>query len=262
MILKIFTIGSLLAISAMATCQPETELNNTDQQGRKQGHWIKKYPNGSEMYDGFFKNDHPVGEFKRFYENSTLKSLLVYSDDGTTADATIYHPNGNISSKGKYINQKKEGTWQFFSAFIKGYRISEENYSGNSRNGPSFKFYPDSTRAEMVSFVNDLRQGECTQYYPNAAICLKSNYLNNLLNGKYEVWFENGKIQFSGQYKNNTRDGMWYIYTKDGILKYKLDYQYGVTKDRQMDIDESDYLDFLEKNKGKIPDPEKTGVLW
>jgi hypothetical protein len=29
-----------------------------------------------------------------------------------------------------------------------------------------------------------------------------------------------------------------------------------------MDIDESDYLDSLEKNKGKIADPEKTGVIW
>jgi len=29
-----------------------------------------------------------------------------------------------------------------------------------------------------------------------------------------------------------------------------------------MDIDESDYLDSLEKSKGKIHDPEKTGVIW
>ena len=213
------------------------------------------------MYEGFFKNDHPVGEFRRFYENNTLKSLLVYTDNGTIADATIYHPNGNISSKGRYINQKKEGKWQFFSSFTEGYLISEENYSGNSRNGLSLKFYPDSTVAEKVNYVNDLRQGECIQYYPNGAVCLKSNYLNNQLNGKYEVWFETGNIQFSGQYKNNTRDGLWYIYTKDGILKYKLEYMYGVTKNRQLDIDESDYLDLLEKNKGKIPDPEKTGVL-
>jgi antitoxin component YwqK of YwqJK toxin-antitoxin module len=259
--LKIFTICSLLAISAIAICQPETELNKTDQQGRKQGNWIKKYPNGNKMYEGFFRNDQPVGEFKRFYENNTLKSLLVYSNDGTNADATIYHPNGNISSTGKYINQKKEGKWKFFSSFTKGYLISEEIYSGNFRNGLSLKFYPDSTIAERVNYVNDLRQGECIQYYPNGIICLKSNYLNGLLNGKYEVWFENGNIQFSGTYKDNTRDGLWFIHTKDGILKYKLEYLYGVSKDQQLDIDESDYLDFLERNMGKIADPEKTGIL-
>lgn len=259
--LKILTLFYLLAISSVATCQIETGINKTDQQGRKQGHWIKKYPDENIMYDGFFKDDHPVGEFRRYYENKTIKSLLVYNNDGTQALATIYHPNGNISSKGKYINQKKEGKWQFFSSFTKEYLISEENYSGNFRNGLSLKFYPDSTIAERVTYVNDLRQGECIQYYPDGTVCLKSNYLNGVINGKYEVWFENGKIQFSGQYNNDVRDGLWYIYTKDGTLKYKLEYQYGVAKDRQLDIDESDYLDFLEKNKGKIADPEKTGVL-
>ena len=83
------------------------------------------------MYDGFFKDDHPVGEFKRYYENNTLKSLLIFREDGKEADATIYHPNGYISSKGKYINQMKEGKWKFFSAIYNGYLISEELYSAN-----------------------------------------------------------------------------------------------------------------------------------
>jgi len=259
--LKIVTITYLLAISALAACQTETGINNTDQQGRKQGHWIKKYPNEIVMYDGFFKDDHPVGEFKRYYENKTLKSLLIYSSDGKEAVATIYNRNGYISSKGKYVNQMKEGKWQFFSAIIKGYLICEENYSKNLKNGVSLKFYPDSIIAERLKYINDIRQGECIQYYPNSAVCLKSNYLNDKLNGKFEVWFENGQIEFSGQYKNDVRDGLWYIYKNDGTLKYKMEYLAGVTKDRQMDIDESDYLDFLEKNKGKIADPEKTGII-
>jgi len=260
--LKIVTIASLLAISAMATCQNETAVNITDQQGRKQGHWIKKFPDNNVIYEGVFKDDHPVGEFRRYYENRTLKSLLIYSDDGKEAIASVYQSNGYIASRGKYINQKKEGKWQFFSKSIGGYLICEEHYAANLRNGSSLKFYPDSTVAERLTYINDIRQGEWIQYYPNGAICLKSNYLNGKINGRFEVWFENGRIEFSGQYKNDARDGLWHIYNNDGTLKYKLEYLAGVTKDRQMDIDESDYIDFLEKNKGKIADPEKTGVIW
>jgi antitoxin component YwqK of YwqJK toxin-antitoxin module len=259
--LRILLITSFLAISAITSGQIEAEINKTDLLGRKQGHWIKKYPNENVMYDGFFKDDHPVGEFRRYYETRPLKSLLIYNNDGKEAAAIIYHLNGNISSKGLYINQKKEGKWQFFSAITKNYLISEEQYSGNLKNGPSFKFYPDSTIAEKVIYINDLKQGEWIQYYPNGAICLKSNYLNGKINGRFEVWFENGKIEFSGQYKDDARDGLWYIYKSDGSLKYKLEYQAGVTNDNQMDIDESDYLDSLEKNRGKIADPELTGVI-
>jgi antitoxin component YwqK of YwqJK toxin-antitoxin module len=259
--LKTLTITCLLAISAIAAGQAETEINKTDPQGRKQGHWIKKYNNEIVMYDGFFKDDHPVGEFRRYYENSTIKSVLIYNVNGTEAEATIYHPNGKVASIGKYVNQKKEGKWQFFSAYVNDYLISEERYSGNMKNGPSFKFYPDSTVAEKVNYVNDLKQGEWIQYYPNGAVCMKSNYLNSKINGKFEVWFENGKIEFSGQYKDDTRDGLWYIYKNDGNLKYKLEYVGGDTLDRQMDIDESELLDSIEKNKGNIDDPEKTGII-
>jgi antitoxin component YwqK of YwqJK toxin-antitoxin module len=258
---KSIIIASLLVISSGAACQTEMHLNLTDAQGKKQGHWIKKYPNESIMYDGSFKDDHPVGEFKRYFEDQTLKSVLIYSDDGRTAKATIYHPNGKISAKGTYIDQKKEGKWQFFSAFTDNYRLSEEYYSKNLKNGLSLKFYPDSTISERVTYSGDVKQGDWTQYYPSGSPWLKSNYQNGKLNGKFEVWYENGTPEFSGQYKNDSREGLWIIYKEDGTVKYKLEYLAGVTKDRQMDIDESAFIDSLEMNKGKTSDPEKTGVL-
>ena len=258
--LKIFVTAALLVLTVCASGQTETSLNVTDRQGKKQGHWIKKYPNENIMYDGFFKDDHPVGELKRYYEDETLKSVLSYSDNGRKAVAVMYHPNGNISANGTYIDQKKEGKWQFYSSFKNGCLVSEENYSDNLKNGLAVKFYADSTVAEKTNYINDIKQGEWTQYYPSGTLSLKSNYLNGKVNGKFEVWFENGQIEFSGQYVNDSRDGLWNIYSNDGTVKYKLTYQMGITHDRQMDIDESDFIDSLEMNKGKIADPEKSGM--
>jgi antitoxin component YwqK of YwqJK toxin-antitoxin module len=125
----------------------------------------------------------------------------------------------------------------------------------------SAKFYPDSTIEEKLTYLNDIKQGEWIQYYSSGAVSLKSNYLNGKMNGKFEVWFENGNIELSGQYKNDSRDGLWIIYKNDRTVKYKLEYLEGVTKDRRIDIEESEFLDSLENNKGKIADPEKTGVI-
>ena len=260
--LKTVLIIILIIISARISGQTESGINKTDDQGRKQGHWIKKYPNNYVMYDGVFKDNHPVGEFKRYFENNNIKSVLNFSEDGKEATATLYHENGYIASKGTFLNQLKEGKWQFYSEFTKGYLVSEEFYIANIKNGPALKFYPDSTVAERLTYKNDIIEGECTQYYSNGSISVKSNYLNGKFNGKFEVWFANGQIEFSGQYKNDVKEGLWLIYKNDGTVKYKITYIDGVTKDRQMDIDESDYLDALEKNKGKIADPEKTGIMW
>jgi len=261
MSLRLFTIIVLFAASVMATGQADPEINQTDKQGWKQGSWISKYPNGNIRYEGTFKDDHPVGEFKRYYEDNTLNSILIYSTDGKVVDVTIYYPNGFISAEGRYVNQMKEGKWKFYSYSVKGYLINEEEYSKNVKNGLSLKFYTDSSIAEKVTYVNGKREGEWLKYYASGKIFLKSSYKGGLLNGKFEVWFENGNPEFTGFYKNNLRECKWLIYNEDGSLRYELNYTGGITKDRQMDIDAFDLINEMEKNKEKIADPEKTGVI-
>jgi antitoxin component YwqK of YwqJK toxin-antitoxin module len=250
---KIIAIISLLAVSALASSQ-----NLTDQQGNKQGPWVKKYQNGNTQYEGTFRDNHPVGEFKRYYANKTILSLLIYSTDGTEVDATLYYPNGFIASKGKYINQLKTGQWDFYSASENGYLICRENYSKNLINGLSVKYYHDGTAAEKINYVNGVKEGEWTQYHEDGKLLLKANYNKNMLNGKYEVWYSDGKLQISGAYKNNEREGAWRFFKKTGTERYVLNYIDGVTKDLQADIDASNLIDSLELNKGKIPDPERT----
>jgi antitoxin component YwqK of YwqJK toxin-antitoxin module len=258
---KLITISFLLAISVCAKSQTESQINIIDNHGMKQGHWIKTYPNESVMYEGNFKDNHPVGEFRRYFEDKSLSSVLIYSNDGRKAIATIYHPNGSISSKGTYVDQLREGKWQFFSAFTDGYLISEETYTKNLRNGLSVKFYPDSSIAEKIAYINDIKQGEWVQYFPSGIVALKSNYLNGKINGKFEMWYDTGTIQISGQYKNDSKEGLWIIYKNDGTIRYKLEYTRGITNNRQMENDGSDLLDSLERNKGKFTDPEKTGII-
>src|SRR5512133_3700899 len=109
--LRMLAIIPLLTVAINAASQSADDINIVDKDGNKQGHWIKKYPNNATMYEATFLNNKPVGVFKRFNTDNSLKSVLIYSKDSRVADATFYHPNGFISSKGKYIDQKKEGKW-------------------------------------------------------------------------------------------------------------------------------------------------------
>ena len=256
--MKYWILPLLIIIIPTAITGQGTEINVTDLSGKKQGVWIRKYPNNVIMYEGVFKDDYPEGEFKRYYETSILKSTLVYSENGTTADAKIYHPNGFLSAQGRYVDQKKEGTWSYYSAYEKEYLVSKESYSQNYRNGESLKFYPDGKVAERMFFINDTATGEWTKYYPTGAISQKATMLNGKIDGKFEAWFEDGQIQFSGTYKQDKKDGKWLIYEKDGSLRYEINYINGISSDRKIDIDIDEYLDSLEQNQGEIPDPEKT----
>lgn len=260
--LRILVICINLIVSLPCIPQSGQAINQTDKDGKKQGHWIRKYPNGNIMYDGYFANDKPAGEFKRYYEDKAIKSVLIFSKDGNEAIATLYYPNGLVASTGKYANQLKEGKWHFFSVTKKDLLISEAEYSGDKRNGLLVNFYRDGKPAEKLWYKNDLKHGECLKYYPNGSLTLRTSYTNGRLNGKFEAFFDNGKPEMLGQYKDNLREGLWLIYTKEGNQRFKTEYVAGVPDNRNIDIYESEYIDSLERNKINIADPEKTGEIW
>ena len=255
---RLYKILFVLIIPIAVAAQPITDINHTDVSGKKQGRWVRKYPNNIVMYDGIFKDDYPEGEFKRYYETGRLQSVLIYSNQGKVADAKIYHPNGFLAAQGKYINQQKEGLWQFYSGFENGYLVSKESYSKNLRDGESLKLYPDGTVAERLNYENDVASGELIKYYLNGNISLKTTMINGKFDGKFEAWFEDGQIQLLGAYKQDRKEGKWLIYEKDGSLRYEITYENGMTSDRQMDVDVDLYLEMLEQNEGKTLDPEVT----
>ena len=250
---RLYKILFAIIIPIAVAGQPVADINQTDQSGKKQGRWIRNYPNNVVMYDGIFKDDYPEGEFKRFYETGILQSVLIYSNQGTTADAKIHHPNGFIAAEGKYVNQQKEGLWQFYSGVENGYLVNKESYSKNLRNGESLKLYSDGTIAELMNYKNDTASGELIKYYLNGNVSLKTT----MINGKFEAWFEDGQMQLSGEYKQNRKEGKWLIYEKDGSLRYEINYVNGMTSDRQMDIDIDEYLEMLEQNEVQVSDSEE-----
>ncbi len=259
---SITSIFIVLLLMLPLTALTAQEINKSDQDGKKQGRWIKNYPNGKVMYEGFFRNDYPEGEFRRYYEDGTLKSLLVFSNSGTEAKAILYYPNGLKASSGKYTNQLKEGLWLFYSFTEKDLLISEAEYKENKLNGLMINYYPDGKAAEKIRYRNNLKHGECLKYFPDGTVTLRTNYENGLINGRFEAFHENGKPEMTGQYKNNLREGPWVIYRNDGSQKFSTIYTEGIPDNRSIDIYETEYIDSLERIKVNIADPEKTGEIW
>jgi antitoxin component YwqK of YwqJK toxin-antitoxin module len=257
--LKILITVILVMPALNCTAQQADTINRTDQKGLKQGYWIKRFPSGTRQYEGWFRDDKPVGTFRRYYETDTLRSVMIHSTDGKSAEAVLYHPNGMIASKGVYVNQLKEGKWSFYSTAQKDYLICEEFYRKNLKEGASLKYYPSGAILEKITYIGDIKHGEWLQYYPDGKVSLRANYVKGILEGTFEYYYPDGKPEYRGQYKNNARDGIWLVYKRDGKLKNKVEYVNGKAMNPELFINETRYLDSLERNRWKLEDPEKTG---
>jgi antitoxin component YwqK of YwqJK toxin-antitoxin module len=220
----------------------QIQLNQKDAAGKKQGQWIKLDSIGKKVYEGQFKNNIPQGTFKYYFPSGSMKAVSVFSEDGKSTTTTTYFPSGKKNAEGKYVNEKKDGLWRFFSEYDESL-VSEEMYSSGKKNGPSKTFFAGKNTAEMVTWVDGKREGPWIQYFDDGSIKLQGTYKNDMKEGSFIVNYPTGQKFNTGQYLNDLPDGKWFTYDLDGKLVSTDIYSHG-------ELVKSD----------KAPEPAKTEI--
>src|SRR5512133_963446 len=132
--MRFFSFLFLVLFSAGLLAQSDTIFNQTDANNRKQGYWKKNYPNGKPMYKGFFKDDKPAGEMRRYFESGALKAVMNYDISGENAFTKIFYEDGSPAAEGKYTGSLKDSIWTYYSYYSR--KISAiESYSKGKREG-------------------------------------------------------------------------------------------------------------------------------
>jgi len=256
-------IMAILLLGAEVFCraQGDTLFNQTDTHNLKQGWWKKTYPNGKTMYKGFFKDDKPVGEMKRYYDNGACKAILLYDSAGEYAQARIFYTNGKLAGEGCYFNALKDSTWTYYSYYDHSL-TSREVFTRGVRNGPMNHYYNNGNFSEKLAWVNDKKEGPWEQYYSNNILKLKGSYHNGKLEGAFLVNYETGKPYLKGAYKNDLRDGSWIFYREDGTVDMELEYRNGKTADEEkLDEKQQELFRTIDENQGTFEEPDETNFL-
>ncbi len=232
----------------------DTIVNYTDINGHKQGHWTKEYENGTVAYDGHFKDDKPVGVWKRYHDNGKKQAILNYSEDGTCA-AQIFYINGKIAADGFYIDQKKDGLWKYYT--VKKIVLFEENYKNGELNGRSKKYYLNGNVCEEIEWKDGTRNGIWKKYFSDGTLQLQTLHEMNIRTGPFYIYHSNGRTEIDGKYLNDLRAGTWKHYDRDGKFLYEIVYKNGRAVNRdELEAKEQEEFKKIEMMKGRIPDPQ------
>jgi antitoxin component YwqK of YwqJK toxin-antitoxin module len=221
--LKLAVICFILAVFPMLLmAQPVGKTNVTDSLGRKQGYW-KKYSKDTLKYEGQFKDDIPVGEFKYYFFDGKVKALTTYSENGKVAKTIMYHRDGKKNGEGTYIDKKKDGLWVYYG--INGMKISEENYTKGIKTGV-WKYYYENGRINKIeNYRNDHKNGEYMEFYPDSLLKTKGNYVNDKLNGVVQFYGLAGNVVLTGKYAEDKKEGEWMFFNDLGQGERKLTYK-------------------------------------
>lgn len=232
--------------------------NRVDAQGRKQGEWAKKYPNGRYRYVATFRDGKPVGKVKRFYPNGRISVTMAYDAGSDTCRVETFHEStGKRESAGQYVGGKREGRWVIYNE--DGRPLEVSYYARGRLHGQQSLLYDDGRLFTLTTWVDSLREGPFVRYFPSGAKRTEANYHADELHGKYRTWGADGKITEEGQYADGVRVGRWHVrHPEAGGVEGDIIYdKHGLVVNKaEADSLQDAVLSFFEKQKGKFDDPQ------
>jgi len=251
----------LLMIPLLLASQESDTINQVDTQGKKTGYWEKKSPEGSYLYQGYFKEGRPIGEMKRYYETGELKAVMFYKEDCDTVRTRFFYNDGEPAGEGSYLGNQKEGLWTYYS-FYSGAVTSTEQYVHGQRHGTERKFYSNGQVSEEIEWSRNVKHGQWNQFFEDGTRKLLSFHLYGKVSGSYTFYWPNSYPYYKGQFLDNKQHGKWEFYTDEGELKYEIMYHYGKAENEEELIkQDQEFFEMIEENLGKFEDPTIEDVM-
>ncbi len=230
-------------------------MNHTDSDGLRQGKWQRNYPNGRLMYEGFFKDNRPSGEWVRYHETGQVKAKISYSENSDSAYALLFDVHQKKIAEGFYLNEKREGRWIFY---VNNRKVSEEEYSEGIKHGISQTFYDSGEVLDETEWRNGKQEGSYRAFFKNGKPYMQCKYSNGKRNGLCLSYFSNGRVEMEAGYKDNLRHGAWKYSDENGNYLYTLQYAEGQLLNPEVrDSIDSIQNSELEKTRHTLQDPEK-----
>ncbi|MEO6304574.1 MAG: hypothetical protein ABIP51_15550, partial [Bacteroidia bacterium] len=204
------------------------------------------------MYEGEFKDDRPIGKFKYYYPNDSIRAIIDFKKGGKVAYAKLFHYTGKRMGEGKYNSEvltslNRDSVWLFYDEA--GVLISKDKYINGKKDGVCYVYLPDGKMAEEKAYKLDVLNGPFKQYFDGKTLKGQGTYANGLLEGKTSYYFPNGIEVASGYYLHDKKNGPWVYKEESGKIKEKELYKEGKLATKK------ETEEFFNKNKAKETTP-------
>jgi antitoxin component YwqK of YwqJK toxin-antitoxin module len=216
-----FLVGFLFSVTMFA----QALLNQTNENGLKQGKWMKKNKDNETIYIGQFKDGQPYGVFQYLYPKGKLKSEVTHKNDSEVY-VKNYYETGKIKAVGKFVNRKKDSTWVYYNA--NQIMISVENYKLGVKHGTWRNYYTDGVILQKLEWENGIKNGPLVNYYATGKPKMEAVYVNDSLTGSVKFFNQKGLVYIHGAYKNAVKHSWWYYFDETGAIVDKERYVNGV----------------------------------
>ena len=171
-------------------------INKVDpESGRKTGYWIitgdmkpkEGYDAKNKIEEGVYVNSRKNGIWIKYWPNGNVRSKINYKNGRTNGAYTTYFQNGNVEEKGNVIAGMMQGEFTLFWPNGKLRQKKKFNLNGKT-DGQVVYYYPNGNKELVFESNNGIENGSASWYYENG-------------DKKKDCFFDNGTVQTTKQYE-------------------------------------------------------------
>ncbi|WP_417885613.1 toxin-antitoxin system YwqK family antitoxin [Zunongwangia sp.] len=203
--MKKLIILLFICISFTKVCAQN--INQKDNEGKRDGLWIVNYPNTNQIkFEGTFKHGKEVGKFK-FYKKGITENPSAIMNFETGSDSvkiTYYSQKSEIISEGMMLNKKRAGKWITYHNGTDQV-MQKEFYKNDKLEGTQTTYYRDGKKAEVTEYRNGLKNGKSQIFSTEGQLLQKLNYKDGQIHGHVTFYNADGDFVAEGDYANGER---------------------------------------------------------
>ncbi|MBE7441571.1 MAG: toxin-antitoxin system YwqK family antitoxin [Flavobacteriales bacterium] len=181
----------------------------------------------SKFYD---ENGNLIGS-EHYFHGILLAKGLIDEMERRQGPWEEYYYDGQLKSKGKYLDGKKIDEWEYYfnngKLEQKGKYLAEEKFTGLWQ-----WYYPNGQLLRSENFRKGLEDGFMEEYDENGVLITKGEYFDGLKEGEW--FYELGDHKELGIYKNNERDGLWKFYYPTNKLNFEGKFVEGIADGKHL----------------------------
>ncbi|MDY5968558.1 MAG: hypothetical protein SPJ13_00860 [Bacteroidales bacterium] len=205
---------TLILFTLMAFVLSVAAQNQMDEQGRRQGYWLKTDKNGNKMFEGTFKDGQETGVFTYYYPNGKVRLRNTFSVPGIYCRHEAFDEEGRMLAEGFYNQKNRDSVWRFYNE--KGMLVKIGSYRMGIKEGVQVIFNSDGDTAEYSTWRDNHREGRWWKRVGKKGY-ITGTYRHGGPDGRMVEYDENGKLCRDGNYKNGEKEGK-YQYFDNGVL--------------------------------------------
>ena len=171
-------------------------------------------------------------------------SIFYLSELPYSGPVFSLHKNGEIESKGNFINGWFEGLWKFWydngqlranGEFEK--TIDERTYDNgipkNGKTGSWVGYHKNGNKKTEGTFKDGLANGAFINWHENGQKEIEGIVINGLQSGHAKSWHKNGKKRDETIFKRGKPNGQYFAWYDNGQIyiksRFKNGFQSGIT---------------------------------